>query len=428
MTNWKNDHDANETFPRMAMVHQDIHQKRLDDIDATLSRRIHALNLSHRVKAGSTVAVTVGSRGIANLDQILACLCRELNILGARPFLFPAMGSHGGATADGQLGVLEKLNITEKTINVPIRATMDTVSIGATRHHLPVHVNTLAQHADHIVVVNRIKAHTKFKGQIESGLFKMMAVGMASHCGAQAIHKFATKHPFSALIVEAGRIVLQKSPILFGLGIVENGRGETHSLHCIPVADMEKEEARLLRLSKRLALRIPFREVDLLIVDRIGKDVSGTGMDTNVTGRNRDILGSFHTSLKTKRILILDLTPGTQGNALGLGYADFTTQRVINKMDRGVTYANAKAGLSPEKAAIPMYFKTDKEAVGAALHSLGLWTPKTVRTVRIQDTKNIQTFWASEALIQNLPSNMSILKPLERMVFNQNDNLDEAWT
>ena len=411
-------------LPRMALATQSFNTDELPDVAQSVREELARLNLGGKVRPGQSVAVTAGSRGIHGVDTILAVVCGFFREMGASPFLFPAMGSHGGATAEGQVAVLASLNVTEETMGAPIRSSMDTVSLGDTAEGIPVVTDALASRADHIVVVGRVKSHTKFKGTLESGLFKMMGIGMGKHQGAELMHRMAVIHSFPTVVRSVGSHVLSRLPMLCGLGLVENAHGRTHTVRAFLPDEMERGEEALLRLSKELAPGIPFEDVDLLIVDEIGKDVSGTGMDTNVTGRNRDILGDFTTTPRVKRIFVRDLTTASEGNALGIGFADFTTDRLAAAMDYKKTVTNALTGISPEKAAMPVHFPTDREAITAALDSLGPWSPETVRVARIKNTLRLDTLYLSPALLSSLPSSVSPLGDPEPMRFGPDGNLE----
>jgi len=410
----------------MAWVEQRFEGSPLEDVKRAVREEIRSLSLERRVTSGQSVAVAVGSRGIGNLAAIVEQTLRELEGLGLNPFVVPAMGSHGGATAEGQRAVLASLGVTEDSMQVQVRSSMDTRLLGPSSLGLPVHIDAAALQADHIVAVNRIKAHTKFKAPIESGLMKMLAVGLGKHAGASLLHRLAIRHSLEAVILDSARTVLAEAPVLFGMGVVENGLGEPHRVQAFLPQSIEEGEAGLLALAKELAPKIPFKEVDLLIVDQIGKDISGTGMDTNVTGRNRDILGDFTAGPGVKRILIRDLSPGTKGNALGIGLADFCVRRAVQKMDLEATYTNAMTGISPEKAAIPMHLPTDREAICSALHSLGDWRPEAVRVVRIRDTLHLTRLQVSEALTTDLPETCSLLSSPQAMAFDAQGNLPGA--
>jgi hypothetical protein len=299
------------------------------------------------------------------------------------------------------------------------------VEIGKTEDGVPVYIDKNASQADWIIVTNRIKPHTKFKAPIESGLMKMMAIGMGKQKGAEYYHKAAIQFTFPKIIVDAGREVIKKAPILCGLGMVENGYDETAVIAAIPPQEVEAKEKDLLVVAKRMMPRLPFSEIDLLIVDEMGKDISGTGIDPNVTGRNRDLLGVFPHPVNVKRLFVRDLTENSNGNATGLGLADLTTKRLVDKINYQATYMNCITGISIEKAAVPMHFPTDQEAMGIALGSIGLTPPEKSRIVRIKNTLHVDEVEASEAYLEELKkrSDLEILEGPKPMSFDGQGNL-----
>ena len=412
-------------LPRMYRIRQTFERPIVKEIGQTVQSELRRLSLEKRVKPGQRVAITAGSRGVANMAAILKATVDHLKSLGARPFIFPAMGSHGGATAEGQVALLAHYQITESEMGVPILASMETVEIGRTEDGVPVFIDKHASEADHIVVVNRIKPHTKFKAPIESGLMKMMAIGMGKQKGADYYHKAALHYTFFKMIVDAGREVLKKAPVLCGLGILENGYDETAKIVALRPEEIETEEQNLLTEAKRMMPRLPFHEIDLLIVDEIGKDISGVGIDPNVTGRNRDLLGVFPHPTNVKRIFVRDLTENSNGNATGIGLVDITTQRLVNKIDYRATYMNAITGISLEKAAVPMHFATDQEAIEVALGSIGLTPPEKSRIVRIKNTLHLDEVEVSEVYGQEVRQrpDLEILEGPNPMIFDGDGNL-----
>jgi hypothetical protein len=412
-------------LPQMAMMVQRFDSQRIEDIPAEIKRELASLGLQNKIKTGASVAITGGSRGIANIDVITKTIVEEMKLLGARPFIFPAMGSHGGATEQGQIKVLENLGITEAAMGCPINSSMEVVYLGDASDGYPIYVDKYASAVDHIVVVNRVKAHTKFEGPIESGLMKMMAIGMGKHKGAEYYHSAAVKLTFQRIVENVGLEVIQRCPVLFGLGIVENAYHQTCLIKALLPQDILEGEKKLLTISKQRMARLPFDEIDVLVIDQIGKDISGTGMDTKVTGRNRDILGDFITSPRIKRIFVRDLTDNTEGSAIGIGYADFTTTRLVNKMDRHKTYVNCLTAISPEKGAIPMYFDTDREALEACFNTIGDLPGEQVRMVHIKNTialENISISRAFESDIRQKPG-LKLQGKWDAVTFNKEGNL-----
>jgi hypothetical protein len=412
-------------FPKLYRIRQAFDRTLVEDIPKAVRGELTKLPLKENVRPGHRVAITAGSRGISNIGIILKVIVENLNLLGAKPFIFPAMGSHGGATAEGQVALLRHYQITENFIGAPILSSMEVTEIGKTEEGLPVYIDKNALQADHIIVVNRIKPHTKFKGPIESGLMKMIAIGMGKQKGADLYHKAAIQYSFPKIIVDGARVILKKVPILFGLGIIENGYDETAKIAGLRPEEIEGKEKELLSLAKRMMPKLPFNEIDLLIVDEMGKDISGVGMDPNITGRNRDIMGTFPHPTHVKRIFVRDLTPQSNGNATGIGLADVTTKRLVEKIDFQSTYMNCITAISLEKGSIPIYFETDREAIKVALGSIGLIQPARSRVVHIKNTLQLDELEVSEAYKDELlqRSDLEILEGPYPMGFDPKGNL-----
>ncbi|MEE4599653.1 MAG: DUF362 domain-containing protein [Desulfobacteraceae bacterium] len=411
-------------LPNMYRIRQKFDDTRVDDIRETVKAELGGLSWS-AIRPGDRVAITAGSRGIADIAQILGAIVDFFKSLEAEPFLFPAMGSHGGATAEGQVAMLAQLGVTEASVKAPIVSSMETAEIGLTGDNIPVFMDKSALAADHIVVVNRIKSHTKFKAPIESGLMKMMAIGMGKLNGAQLYHKAAVPYSFFKIITDAARMVLTKTPIICAVGILENAYGQTAKISVLKAAEIESQEQDLLHLSKKMMAKLPFNEIDLLIVDEMGKDISGVGIDPNITGRNRDILGVFPHPVQVKRLFVRDLTDGSKGNATGIGLADITTQRLVDKIDYAATYKNCITGLSPEKAAVPMHFGNDRDAIEVALGCVGLVSAARSKIVRIKNTLRLDLLEVSEAyaeMLQKRPD-LEIVAGPNCMEFSSEHNL-----
>jgi hypothetical protein len=384
----------------MHRVRQLIEAPRLDLIEETVTAELAATGIASRIPPGARIAVTAGSRGIANIDRIYRAVIAYLKELGADPFLFPAMGSHGGGTAQGQLAVLESLGVTEASMGVPILASMDTVRVGSSSSGHPVLVDRYASEADGIVVVNRIKPHTEFEGPIESGLMKMMAIGMGKQQGCFQVHTQTVDRGYRTVIPEIGGIILGALPILCGVGILENIHDQTAVIRAFTPEKFLEEEAKLLVRAKQLMARLPFDRVHVLIVDEMGKNISGTGMDTNVIGRIMFIGEKEPEKPRISRIVVLGLTPQSHGNAIGLGLADYTTRRLVDSLDQKAMATNAITAMSPEKARIPIALDTDQEAVDAALATIGDVGPEKARIVHIKNTLEMREIHISDALGQ----------------------------
>ncbi len=412
-------------FPRMLRIRQEFETHPVRDVAEAVRRELEELELTGEIGPGETVAITAGSRGIANIDVILKTIAEELGAYGAEPFIVPAMGSHGGATVEGQMGVLESFGITEASMGVPIRATMEVVEIGETGEGIPVFMDRYAYGADHIAVVGRVKAHTDFKAPIESGLMKMMAIGLGKQHGADMYHRGALHYGFYEIITSVARVVLERCPVAFGLALVEDQRDETAIIQGVRPSDFERTEEELLVKAKALMPAIPFEEIDLLIIDEMGKDISGAGIDPNVVGRHDMPLAKLPLKPKVTRIFVRDLSAHTYGNAIGIGMADFTTQRLVDKIDVQATYMNCLTACGPESARIPMHFDTDREVVQAALGTLGWVEPESARVVHIADTLHLEQMWISEALEAEARNHdgVSLLTGLSQMRFDAAGNL-----
>ncbi|MGH7173977.1 MAG: lactate racemase domain-containing protein, partial [Gemmataceae bacterium] len=329
-------------YPRMVRIRQHFERPRIDDIPAAVASTLEQLDLPRRIRPGQSVALTAGSRGIANIPLVLKSTAAFLKKLGAKPFLVPTMGSHGGGTAEGQRHILESYGITEEFVGVPIRASMDTVQVGMTAEGFPVLLDRNASQADHIGVVARVKPHTGYHGPIESGLMKMMMIGLGKHAGALAYHRILLDHPYDVVVRSVGRTLMKAAPIAFGLAVVENAYDETARIEGVAPEAFEAREEKLLTEARRLLMRLPLRKADLLIVDEIGKNISGSGMDTNVVGRKRAfrMQPPLEGIPSMRLIYVRGLSDKTHGNATGIGLADFTSTRLVQQMDYRATIVN----------------------------------------------------------------------------------------
>src|SRR5919108_867546 len=389
-------------YPNMYRIRQTFEGPAVADIPAAVRAELARVDVASMIKSGQTVALTAGSRGITDMAAIVKATVDYLTTIGAKPFVIPAMGSHGGGTADGQLDVLLHYGITEGSMGVPLRATMEVVQIGETPDGIPVWLDKYASEADHIGVINRVKPHTDFSGAIESGLFKMMTIGLGKYRGAQHYHRANVQYGYEHVIRTVGRTVLQRARIAFGLGVIENGYDQTAIIRAVRAPQFEETELELQALSKKLAAHLPFDSVHLLIVEEMGKNISGTGMDTKVIGRIMNIIEPPPTHPRILRIYVRDLHDDSSGNAMGVGLADFVSRRLVHKIDPTATYINSLTGLSPESARIPVTFDTDREAVDAALGTIGLVKPEEARIVRIQNTLLLEELEVSEALLSEV--------------------------
>ncbi|MGC3965874.1 MAG: lactate racemase domain-containing protein [Pirellulales bacterium] len=349
-------------YPRIFRVRQHFTGPQVADIDAEVRGQLGRLPLDKRIRPGESVAVTAGSRGIANIAQIIRASVAHLKSIGAKPFIVPAMGSHGGGTAEGQVEILHGYGITEEYCGCPIRASMETIIVCQTREGFPVHFDKHASQADHVLVVGRIKPHTGFVGDIESGLMKMMLIGLGKHAGALVYHRAIQDYSFPQIVRSVAAEVIAKCKIVAGLGIVENEREETAQLAAVLPEELEAREKELLVLAKQWIPRLPFERCHMLMVDQIGKNISGTGMDTNVVGRKYNDHKAVEDEWpKVKVIAVRSLTEETHGNATGLGMAEFCRSRVLEQIDVKKTRINCLTGGHVAAGMTPFDYPTDRE-------------------------------------------------------------------
>jgi hypothetical protein len=393
-----------QSFPKMIEVRQKFPASQILDLPVVLDQQFAAADLSHKISPGMKVAVGVGSRGIANLQEIVRCTLDMLLRAGARPFIVPAMGSHGGATPEGQAKVLAEYGVTPQVLGVPFETSMEVQRVGVTPSGLDVVFSAAALDADGIVVINRIKPHTDFHGTLGSGIQKMLTIGFGKHAGAANAHRVAIRIGHERVIREFAGVILGSVPVLCGVAVLEDQHHETAEVHVIRAENIVSEEDRLFEKSRTLMPRLPMDEIDLLIVDRIGKELSGTGMDTNVIGRG--ILGYSATlssddsrSPRIFRIFVRELSEHTNGNGIGIGLADFTTSRLVRGLDMRATYINALTSLGLPTVNIPIHFETDRETIQQALASLATSCPEKLRVVRVSDTLNIERLLVSESCL-----------------------------
>lgn len=415
-------------FPRMIKVQQQFEAPRVDDIPGTVKAQIDGLNLSGKVKKGDTVAITVGSRGINEIHVITKAIVEALKALGAAPFIVPAMGSHGGGTAEGQRQIIESYGVTEEFVGCPIRATMEVVQVGTVEGKVPVYFDKYASEADHVVVSGRVKPHTGFVGEIESGLHKMMLIGLGKHKGAAIYHQAIVHYSFDRIIRGVAQQVIDKCGILFGLAMVENQYDQTAMIDAVPPEKFAEREKELLILARKWMPRLPFDRVDLLVIDAMGKNISGSGMDTNVVGRKyNDHAAAEKEFPKVTRILVRGLTPETHGNAAGIGMAEYCHKRLVDAMNVEATVINCMTGNAPSGAAIPVHFATDRECLEKALQTVGFVEPQNARVLRIRNTLHLGELLVSEAYEKELAGrdDLSVLAPAADMEFDaQGDLLD----
>lgn len=418
-------------FPRMARVRQKFDAPKIDDIPAEVDSQLASLNLGEKVQSGQTVAITAGSRGIANIALIIKSICDHVKSLGGVPIIVPAMGSHGGGTAEGQRAIIEGYGVTEEYTGAEIRSSMETVIVGETPQGIPVHFDKMAFECDHVVVCGRVKPHTGFVGPIESGLHKMMLIGLGKHEGAKIYHRAILDHSFLEIIRAVADSVLQKCDVLCGVAIVENAYDETRTIAAVAPENFYERECELLKLSVEAMPKLPFDFVHLLVIDEIGKNISGSGMDTNIIGRKyNDHAATDKDEFKVKRIFVRGLTEATHGNACGLGMAEFTNRRTAESVDQNITKINSMTGGHPSAAAIPAHYDTDREVIENALPTTGLAEPENAKVVQIPDTLNLGEVLVSEVFLPEVESrdDLEIVSGPDEMAFDSDGNLAPVLT
>jgi hypothetical protein len=414
----------NLPMPKMVPIRQKFSAAEVKDIPAEIQKLFHQEARMKTIRKGSRIAVTGGSRGIQAIDKVILAVIRELKSLGAEPFIVPAMGSHGGATAEGQKKVLAGYGITEETMGVPVRSSMEVEEIGKLGNGVPVYLDKEALHSDGIVVINRVKPHTAFKADYESGLIKMLAIGLGKHKGATAFHTCGIDM-FGELLPQLGKVVLAKAPILFGLAILENAYDHPARFEIVWSQDLIAREKVLLVEAKSLMPQIIPDNLDLLIVHELGKEISGSGMDPNITGRSSSPFFRKPDALKVQRIVVLNLTAATKGNACGIGMADLTTKKVVDAMDRDYTYINAITSGVLATARIPIHMPTDQEAIQLALKTCARVEHPQSRIIWIKNTLSLEKIFASETMLPEIKANpqLEVLGEPKAMQFDGKGNL-----
>ncbi|MFC6800151.1 DUF362 domain-containing protein [Haladaptatus sp. DYSN1] len=391
-----------QDFPKMGVIEQlwDTDPIPRDEIESQAADAVSDLALD-RIPEGGEVAVGVGSRGIANLPIIVRGVVSGLSDHGFQPFVFPAMGSHGGATAEGQRGKLDALGVNEDTVGCEIRATMEVTEVGKTPERgVSVVADANAAAADAIIPINRVKPHTDFSGKVESGLSKMLVIGMGKQRGAKFAHEGAVNWSFREMIPQIASLHLENLPVVGGVALVEDQHDDTAVLEGVPPSGFLKREAELLELAYDIMPTLPFEELDVLVVDQMGKDISGSGMDTNVIGRRGFGFEPEPESPDVKRIFVRSLTAPSHGNATALGMADFVHQDLIADTELYKAVINTITASAPHGARVPPIMETDRAGLVACVSTVGILAPDEIRVARVTDTMRLQRLYVSEALVE----------------------------
>ncbi|MHA2183689.1 MAG: nickel pincer cofactor-dependent isomerase, group 22 [Promethearchaeota archaeon] len=405
-------------FPLIRCVQQDVESPSIE-IESVLKSNLDVFGLKDKVNQGDSVAITAGSRGITNIGTILKTLVNYLKDLKAKPFIIPAMGSHGGGTAEGQLQILKDYGITEQKMGCPVKATMDVAEIGKSEFATPLFLDKYASLADKIIVVNKIKSHSKVKGDVESGLSKMCLIGLGKHKGAKSYHRLIDRYGWSRVISSLLGDILKNAPIICGIGIIQNVNNEPAQIHILHPEEFPTKEPELLLNYKELCGQIPFKDLDLLIVDEMGKNIFGTGMDTNITGRKQGV--DMHVQL----LFVRNLTKESHGNAQGIGLADFTTKRLVDKIDFKKTYTNSLTAFRTDTPKIPLFLENDKKVMETIFDFMDVKDVSTFRIVWIKNTLKLTKIIVSEYFFNQIKEqdNLSFIGDKEPMEFDQDGYL-----
>lgn len=413
----------NIKLPQIMKVSQTFDNTKLDDVEGDLNQKLIDKNIKDKIKPGMKIAITGGSRGISFYKELMKTIVRFVKKCGATPFIIPSMGSHGGGTSEGQENMLKKLGITKESVGCEIISSMDVVEVGRTSKDLPVYIDKNAANADGIILLNRVKLHTSFRGKYESGLIKMMAIGLAKRKGADMTH-FLRYENMAENLVEVGKIALNNLNIICGVASIENGYNEVADVFVLNKDEILQEEPKILEKSKRLMPRIYLDDIDVLIVNEIGKNISGTGVDTNIVGR-------FHTNAasggpNTVKLGFLDISEKSGGNGNGMGLADFVSKKFFRKIDFESTYINAITSTEPNSVKLPLVLDNDKYVFQGCIKLCGVKNIQDIKLVIINNTKELDEIYMSKSAFENTVDKSKVKKESELfdIPFDDEGNLD----
>ena len=413
----------NIKLPQIMKVSQTFDNTKLDDVEGDLNQKLINKNIKDKIKPGMKIAITGGSRGISSYKELMKTIVSFVKKCGATPFIVPSMGSHGGGTSEGQENMLKKLGITKESVGCEIISSMDVVEVGRTSKDLPVYIDKNAANADGIILLNRVKLHTSFRGKYESGLIKMMAIGLAKRKGADMTH-FLRYENMAENLVEVGKIALNNLNIICGVASIENGYNEVADLFVLHKDEILQEEPKILEKSKRLMPRIYLDDIDVLIVNEIGKNISGTGVDTNIVGR-------FHTNAasggpNTVKLGFLDISEKSGGNGNGMGLADFVSKKFFRKIDFESTYINAITSTEPNSVKLPLVLDNDKYVFQGCVKLCGVKNIQDIKLVIINNTKELDEIYMSKSAFENTVDKSKVKKESELfdIPFDEEGNLD----
>ena len=413
----------NIKLPQIMKVSQTFDNTKLDDVEGDLNQKLIDKNIKDKIKPGMKIAITGGSRGISFYKELMKTIVSFVKKCGATPFIVPSMGSHGGGTSEGQENMLKKLGITKESVGCEIISSMDVVEVGRTSKDLPVYIDKNAANADGIILLNRVKLHTSFRGKYESGLIKMMAIGLAKRKGADMTH-FLRYENMAENLVEVGKIAINNLNIICGVASIENGYNEVADLFVLHKDEILQEEPKILEKSKRLMPRIYLDDIDVLIVNEIGKNISGTGVDTNIVGR-------FHTNAasggpNTVKLGFLDISEKSGGNGNGMGLADFVSKKFFRKIDFESTYINAITSTEPNSVKLPLVLDNDKYVFQGCVKLCGVKNIQDIKLVIINNTKELDEIYMSKSAFENTVDKSKVKKESELfdIPFDEEGNLD----
>jgi hypothetical protein len=413
-------------YPELFRVRQTFDRPKIEDVAQAIVAEFDKLKLSNTIKPNQTVAITAGSRGITNFKLILKTIVDYVKSLGAVPVIIPAMGSHGGATATGQLEILASYDITPATLGCEFRSNMETVVVCDASQGFPIHFDKEAFGCDHVIVCNRVKPHTELAGDIQSGLIKMLVIGLGKHAGAKILHRAIRDHDFSDIVRSVVDPIVKECRIVAGLAVIENGYDETGFIRGVAPNEFMEREVELLKIAKTNLPKLPFDVVDVLIVDEIGKNISGTGLDTNIVGRKfTDHVAAKDEWPKVRRIIVRSLTEETHGNANGIGIAEFCKASAARQIDKRVTWINSLTSAHMSGAMEPIHFETDREILDACLPTIGLTEPQDAKLLWIKNTLHLEEVECGAAFWKAAQSrkDLEILTEVRPMPLDQDGNL-----
>jgi len=397
---------SSAVFPKMYKIKQMLSDERVEDIPKEVFEQLDAIGLNETIKGGQQIGVCSGSRGVNNIDKIVKAVCDYVRQCGGQPFILPAMGSHGGATAEGQKLVSEKFGISEEKMGCEIRSSMETVQFEDTELGTPVYFDKIGYESDGVIVINRVKPHTDFISENESGIVKMLSVGLGKQKGASAMHD----NGLGRTIPLTAQIILKNAPIIAGLGIVENSKDETYILKSVKPENFLEEDAKLLKISYEQVPKLPCEDVDILIVEEMGKQYSGTGMDTKTIGRMKILSEKEPASPRVKKLVVLRLSKDSYGNALGVGLADLTVKKLVDAIDYEAMYSNLITTTFLDRGKVPVHMATEKETVGVAFRTSGGISLEEARVMIIKNTLHLGEVVVSEQIYKEIKNKVELIE------------------